>query len=160
MKGNSIVWRKLRKQIAVERVLLRQHLADHAPLLRKCRLSAPDRIEVSALGAMLLGFYNGIENVFKRVTVELDQEMPHGEAWHKALLERVTAEAPGRPPVISADLAQSLKDYLRFRHFFRSAYSFQIEWERMSSLVADAQDVLGRLESELDAFLKATEDRQ
>lgn len=26
-KGNCIVWRKLRKQIAVERELLRQHLA-------------------------------------------------------------------------------------------------------------------------------------
>jgi hypothetical protein len=151
------VWRKLRKQVAVERELLRQHLEDHAPLIHKCRSSAPDRIELSALGAMLLSFYNGIENIFKRVTVELGQDLPQAEAWHKDLLERMTREGPGRPAVISSELAQSLEDYLRFRHFFRSAYSFQVEWERMSNLVAEAQDVLCRLETELDAFLKATE---
>ena len=47
------MWRKLRRQIAVERETLRQLLADHQPLLRKCSASAPDRIEVSALAAML-----------------------------------------------------------------------------------------------------------
>ena len=151
------MWRKLRKQIAVERELLGQHLADHAPLLRKCQGSPPDRIELSALGAMLLGFYNGIENIFKRVTVELDQDMPQGDGWHKALLEAMTRPSPGRPPVISPELARTLEDYLRFRHFFRSAYSFQLRWERMKELVAGCQGVLDRLDAELEAFLKATE---
>jgi hypothetical protein len=109
---------------------------------------------------MLLGFYNGIENIFKRVTVELDQDMPQGEGWHKVLLERMTREAPPRPAVISSDLARTLEDYLKFRHFFRSAYSFQLRWERMSELVAGCQGVLERLEGELDAFLKATEGKQ
>ena len=70
------MWRKLRKQIDVECQMLRQLLADHAPLLRKCEASEPDRIELSALAAVLHGLYNGIENVFKRVTLELGQELP------------------------------------------------------------------------------------
>lgn len=153
------MWRKLRKQIAVEREMLRQHLADHAPLLRKCQASPPDRIELSALAAMLHGLYGGIENIFKRVTVELDEAMPQGQAWHKTLLEQMTREAEGRPAVISASLAEVLEGYLKFRHFFRGTYLFQLRWERMSDLVRDCQDVLARLEAEMDAFLKATEDR-
>ena len=72
-------------------------------------------------------------------------------------MTRQTAE---RPAVISLPLARTLADYLRFRHFFRSAYSFQLKWERMADLVAGCQEVLARLENELDAFLKATQDRQ
>ena len=67
------MWRKLRKQIAVEREMLNQLLVDHRPLLRKCEASPPDRIEVSALGAMLHGFYNGVENIFKRVALTDEQ---------------------------------------------------------------------------------------
>lgn len=83
------MWRKLRKQIAVERAMLRQLLADHLPLLRKCAIQVPDRIEISALAAMLHGFYNGVENIFKRVMIELSESLPTGGAWHKALLESV-----------------------------------------------------------------------
>jgi hypothetical protein len=66
----------LRKQIAVEREMLNQLLADHRPLLHKCAVTPPDRIEVSALGAMLQGFYNGVENIFKRVALELGEDLP------------------------------------------------------------------------------------
>ena len=154
------MWRKLRKQIAVEREMLNQHLGDHRPLLAKCAAFRPDRIELSALAAMLHGFYNGVENIFKRAAVELGEVLPTGAGWHIALLERMTRPGPQRPALITAPLAQTLRAYLEFRHFFRSAYPFQLRWQRMAELVRDCQDVLRRLEGELDAFLKATEDRQ
>ena len=67
---------KLRKQIDVEREQLRRLLDAHRPLLEQCRQQAPSAIELSALGAMLHGFYTGIENVFKRIAIELDSERP------------------------------------------------------------------------------------
>jgi len=154
------VWHKLRKQIAVELELLRRHLADHAPLVRKCAVSAPDRIEMSALGAMLQGFYGGVENFFKRVRIELNEGLPAGGGWHKVLLEAMALPGPQRPAVISASLVGILAGYLKFRHFFRGAYPFLLRWDDMAELVNSCQDVLGRLESELDAFLKATEGNQ
>jgi hypothetical protein len=54
-------------------------------LLEKCAVSPPNDIELSALAAMLHSFYNGMENIFKRVTLELGDRMPGGESWHKEL---------------------------------------------------------------------------
>jgi hypothetical protein len=50
------------------------------PLLAQCRNTAPTEIELSALAALLHSFYTGVENIFKRVTVELDGEPVHGDA--------------------------------------------------------------------------------
>ena len=154
------MWRKLRKQIAVEREMLGQLLADHQPLLSKCAASAPDRIEVSALAAMLHGFYGGVENIFRRVAIELNEPLPRGQGWHKDLLESMTRPGPQRPALISGVMAETLRGYLEFRHFFRSGYPFQLRWERMAGLVHGCEEALSCLEGDLESFLKATESKQ
>ena len=154
------MWRKLRKQIAVEREMLNQLLVDHRPLLRKCEATPPDRIEVSALGALLHGFYNGVENIFKRVALELGEDLPRKEGWHKTLLAQMIRPGVDRPAVLSPELAARLVKYLDFRHLFRHAYPFQLCWDRMANEVRDVEAVLGSLEAEIAAFLKATQDKQ
>jgi hypothetical protein len=154
------VWRKLRKQIAVEREMLNQLLTDFRPLLCKCADTPPDRIEVSALAAMLHGFYNGVENIFKRVALELGEDLPRQEGWHKALLAQMTRPGADRPAVLSPELADRLVKYLEFRHLFRNAYPFQLRWDRMENEVGDVEAVLNSLEAEIAVFLKATEGKQ
>lgn len=154
------MWRKLRKQIAVERETLHQLLASFQPLLRKCDSWSPDYIELSALGAMLHSFYGGIENIFKRVVIELGEGMPRGEGWHKELLERMTRPHTNRPAVMSPDLAKVLEQYLDFRHLFRNIYSQRLEWQRMAKLVHGCEETLNRLEAELNLFLAATQDKE
>lgn len=63
------MWPELREEVELELAMIREHLATFAPALERCRQRAPDPIETAALGAMLHGFYNGVENIFKRVTV-------------------------------------------------------------------------------------------
>lgn len=149
------MWPKLAKQIAAEREMLNRLLADHRPLIDKCARSAPEKIEISALAAMLHGFYTGIENLFKRIAIELDEGLPEGPAWHNKLLARMSKPAPKRPAVISTALAENLREYLEFRHFFRGAYSFQVLWDRMAHLVQGCPEALKNLEMELDAFITA-----
>ena len=146
---------RLAKQIAAEREMLNQLLADHRPLIDKCALSSPERIEISALAAMLHGFYTGIENLFKRITIELEEGLPEGPAWHKELLANMSMPSPRRPAVISPGLAESLREYLEFRHFFRGAYTFQVLWDRMAHLVQGCPALLKNLEKELDVFIQA-----
>jgi len=150
------VWDRLRKQIEVEREQLQQLLVTHQPLLDKCTAAEPDAIELSALAAMLHAFYTGIESIFKRIEVELGQELPQGDAWHRQLLKAMARPGRGRPPVISAALEETLRDYLAFRHVFRQAYTFQLKWARMSALVLGCEETLRRLGGELDAFLEAS----
>lgn len=154
------MWPRLKKQIAVEREMLRTLLSDHKPLIDKCAVSVPDQIEISALSAMLHSYYSGVENIFKRVAIELDEGLPEGPAWHKELLAKMSEPGRARPAVISGELAEKLREYLEFRHFFRGAYTFQILWKRMAHLVLGCQDVFKRLESELDGFIRTMEARE
>lgn len=148
---------RLSKQVAVELEQLARLIEVHRPLLDKCENLPPTDIELSALAAMLHSFYTGIENIFKRVCVERGVSLPAGAAWHRELLDSMSK--PGGFPglVISPVLGRRLEEYLKFRHVFRQAYSFQLQWEKVSSLILNCDDTLRCLIEEMSSFLQRSE---
>lgn len=70
------MWPKLKRQIAVEREQLDQLRHAHRPLVVKCVSQTPNIIEISAVAAMLHAFYTGVENIFKRVAIECNRNLP------------------------------------------------------------------------------------
>lgn len=153
------MWPDLREEVELEMAMLREHVESVAPLRAKVAISPPDLVERMALGAFLHGFYNGVENTFKRIAIHMDGGPPRGEAWHQQLLESMTQPGVARPAVISVELGKILGGYMDFRHLFRHIYSYRLDWQRMGRLVAACEDTLNRLESALGAFLNATEGR-
>jgi len=147
------VWDKLPKQISVEIEQLKTLLRAYEALLGKCSREKPDVIERSALAAMLHSFYTGIENIFKRVAVEIDGEPPTGDFWHRQLLDRMACPRRDRPAVISKALKDKLRTYLEFRHVFRHAYTFELRWEKMAEIVLGCEETLTQFESEIIIFL-------
>ena len=150
------MWDRLRKEVALERQQLRRLLETYRPLLRKCTDSQPNEIELFALAAMLHSFYNGIENIFKRVAQELDAGPPEGEFWHRDLLDAMMVLGKGRPAVLSGELGERLEDYLQFRHLFRHSYVFDLRWERLKPLVLGCEETLRLFEEQLDGFLRSS----
>lgn len=148
------MWNSLREQVQVELEQLTLHFSTYDRLLRKVASAAPDAIELSALAAFLHSFYTGVENIFKRVSVEIDHAPPKGDFWHKRLLDGMTTATDQRGPVISLDLAARLKQYLQFRHVFRQAYTFDLRWERMQDLVAGCEATFHQFQRELLSFLQ------
>lgn len=151
---NSSAWDKFRKQQATEREQLQRLVLGMSGLLARCRTTAPTEIELSALAALLHSFYTGIENIFKRVSIELDGERISRDAWHRDLLSRMKAPTSHRPALLSEELHDSLNEYLRFRHVFRNSYSFDLDWQKMSPLVLRLEATWQRLEKSLDDFVK------
>lgn len=151
------MWLELREEVELELAMLREHVDSLAALRKKAVISPPDMVETMALGAFLHGFYNGIENAFKRIAIHMDGRPPRGEAWHQELLESMARQGACRPAAVSPDFAKTLQGYLDFRHLFRNLYSCRLDWERMADLVGRCEDTLNGLERELTAFLKATE---
>ena len=149
------MWDQLREQVTLERGQLRRLLNVHRSLLAQCAVSPPNYIELSALAAMLHSFYSGIENILKRTTLELGDRMPGGESWHKELLDGMTQPTGNRKPVLSPGLRGRLKEYMEFRHFFRHAYTFDLRWDRMKTLVLGCEETLQLAEGELDRFFEA-----
>jgi hypothetical protein len=131
-----------------------QRLVDtHCDLLQEVTEVAPGPRDISALAIMLHSFYTGIERVFGRVARELEGGVAAGGDWHKSLLRSMAEPRAGHVPVITQTTATRLEAYLAFRHFVRSAYTFEYKWSRMAELVRDCQEVLDVVRSEVRGFL-------
>jgi hypothetical protein len=102
---------------------------------------------------MLHAFYNGIENIFKKISTEFDGGPAKTEIWHRTLLNTMALPGASRPPVISQNLKDALRGYLDFRHVFRHAYTFDLHWGKMADLVNGCNNVYLQLAEELNVFL-------
>ena len=117
--------------------------------------SEPGYRDKAALGALLHSFYNGIENVLKRIAEEVDQSVPVGEGWHRALLRRMTREVEEiRPPVLDPETARLLMPYLWFRHFFMHSYTFEIDWAKLKPLVDGLDEAFQRFQVDIRNFFE------
>jgi hypothetical protein len=145
---------ELKRQIDIERMFIRKLFESHAGLLHKGDAYEPNLDELAAMGAILHGFYNGVENIFKRIAETLDGGLPRGPSSHAELIGKMSIVQPHRPAVLSESLSLRLEEYLDFRHVFRHAYSFDFRWAKMKHLVLGAEDVFWQLENALGEFFE------
>jgi len=156
--GSYTVWDELKAEIAVHRQLIQRELEAFGPLLDDCRAREPSPVEVAALGMMLQSTYNGFENQFKRVAAAVDGAVPTGEAWHRELLDSLAAATATRPAVISEALRCDLAELLQFRHAFRHAYGFMLDWHRMRHLAMQCREIVAQVDEAIDAFLASLDE--
>lgn len=116
---------------------------------------SPGQFELHGLAAYLHQFYTGVESIFERIAVGLGESLPRGEHWHIDLLDQMADPQEGkRPAVIDEPLRARLKDYLGFRHFFRHAYGYTLEWSQLRWKVENLSDTLVMLRDQLRAFFE------
>lgn len=92
-----------------------------------------------AMGAYLMNFYNGIENILKRITKEYYLTFPKGASWHKELLSLSSNPPSEKIAVFNHDITERLHPYRNFRHRFVSGYGFQLKGEKMLELIDNAK---------------------
>jgi hypothetical protein len=126
---------KLKIKINFEISQIDKLLNDSKPLLDLCALKTPDFIEMSAAALIVHSFYNGIENILRLIIKFYDPELPNDTKWHMALLEKAFTANENRKEICNIELQGTLEEYLKFRHFVRHSYGFQLDWERMEDLV-------------------------
>lgn len=113
----------------------------------------PTRVETMAAGALLHAFYNGIENLLKRIEVSTGGSLPAGDHWHSQLLDQSGDDTSSRPRVLAGSLIGRLDGYLRFRHAFRHLYAQQLEWRPMAVLLRDLPSVVDDVRAQIGDFL-------
>ena len=142
----------LKKEIEIELRNL-ERLAREMEGLKDRFVNKPDFIETRASGSILHDFYCGIEKVFERIAIHIDGGLPKGEDWHTELLLQMAHPIKGiRDAVISTDLLEKFKEYLRFRHLFRHIYGFELKWEKCQGLVKRFPSIFEKIDKQLLQF--------
>ena len=101
----------------------------------------------------LHGFYSGFERIFTHIAETIDGDLPHGEDWHRLLLQQMRNEIPGvRPAVISTETGKILDDLRKFRHVVRNAYTHYLDPARLGKLVEASSEIFAQLNAEISAF--------
>lgn len=144
----------LKSLIEDELAALRRVVEETEELLAG-KTQPPTRIELRAIAGILHEFYNGVERIFERIAVGMGEGFPQGSNWHTDLLAKMaSAREGGRPAVIDEPLCARLKDYLDFRHFFRHAYGYTLEWNQLRWKVEYLAETFATLCDQLYAFFK------
>ena len=112
-----------------------------------------DSYAIRARGSMLHDFYNCVERVFLRIARELNGGAPRGEQWHQLISDMALEIVGVRPAVVDRRLAETLREYLRFRHVFRNVYGGVLDAERMASLEDRLPATLTAFRHDIKAFV-------
>ena len=121
-------------------------LADQRP-----RLGHEEVNESAAL--RLHNFYTGCERVFRLIARDVNGGVPESPDWHRRLLAQMSLEIPDlRPAVVSGDTRRQLEELLAFRHVVRNLYGFELQPQRIASLVDLALALLPVFAEEVEQF--------
>jgi len=119
---------------------------------------APDLREKTAAAAFLAQFYNGIENILKRISHFYEVPLPTGDTWHLDLFKRFCKPAHSPLPTLFDErLESALAPFRKFRHVFYHGYGFHLDWDRMQEGIATVDDVFERFKSRLQNFMETLE---
>lgn len=143
----------LKKLVEDEFVAL-ERIAQRMEDLLGGRTEPPNWVELYAIAGMLHEFYNGVERLLERLVLSQGEPLPKGTFWHADLLiQAATPQEGQRPALLDAPLRDRLEEYRRFRHFFRHAYGYTLEWARLRWLAESLGETLERLQGQVRAFL-------
>lgn len=122
-------------------------------IFKKIEKDIPDLFDMTILGSVLHSFYNGLENIFEIIAKNIDNSVPTGNKSHQELLHQMASENGMRNEIINEELYSKLKEYATFRHFYRHAYSFQLNWEKMKPLIYDVHSMWKKVKQSLQNFI-------
>ncbi len=131
----------VKKQIKFKIDEIDQLFSEYNLIFENLKYEEPDLFNMTILGSVLHSFYNGLENIFDLIAKNIDKNVPTGSRSHQELLHQMASENENRDEVINEELYLKLREYATFRHFYRHAYSFQLNWKKMKPLVDNVHTV-------------------
>lgn len=118
----------------------------------------PDAATMALVSVSIDRAYTALEAAFARVAVDIDENLPKGEGWHKALLHQMTLAVQDRRPAVVSRAAADDLDLLRLhRHWLRHAYAAAFEWSRMEPAARILSAAVGKARADLDTFIRFLE---
>jgi len=132
MKGE---YKELKEDILDEERSIEETLERLYEVRSKYNSHVKDYTTEPAMGTYLMNFYNGVENILKRICKVYYLTMPKGANWHKELLNLSYNPPNGKVAIFNENIIERLYPYINFRHRFVSGYGFQLKGEKMLEMI-------------------------
>jgi len=117
-----------------------------------------DKAAIESVGYQLHNLYCAFEDLFKIVAETFENQVQDKSQYHIELLKRMTIAIEGvRPPLLSKGCFLLLDNLRSFRHFFRHAYSYELDERKVRIVLEDAVALRETCRNDIYAFLKSFE---
>ena len=147
----------LREQVRFKIEEIDRLFSEYELIFIKVGSVEPDIFDMTILGSVLHSFYNGLENIFKLIAKNIDENVPVGVKSHQELLRQMSMDTNKRNKLFNEETYYQLREYATFRHFYRHAYSFQLSWEKMKPLTDDVICFWNKIKKDIEDFILTME---
>ena len=111
--------------------------------------------ELESLAYQLHNLYCAFEDLFRIVADFFENRIDDRARYHRELLWRMKVSIEGVRPALLSEESYRLLDSLRaFRHFFRHAYSYELDPRKVALVVEDALKLRELYQRDIDYFLE------
>ena len=146
---------ELREEIAIELELMEATVRELSALQHDLAGREPTVREKTAAAAFLAQFYNGVENILKRISRFHAVPLPTGDTWHVDLFKRFYMPPyEPLPALFDEPLASALAPFRKFRHVVYHGYGFELDWSRMREGIERVESVFTQFRSVLSDYLQ------
>ena len=110
---------------------------------------------IESLAYQLHNLYCAYEDLFKIVAEYFENQIEDETRWHQELLWRMTLSIEGvRPALLSRESFRLLDSLRAFRHFFRHAYTYELDPRKVRLVLEDALAVRKKVLDDVHRFLQ------
>lgn len=146
---------ELREEIAIELELMEATVRELSALQHDLTGREPTVREKTAAAAFLAQFYNGVENILKRISRFHAMPLPTGDTWHVDLFRRFCMPPyEPLPALFDEPLASALAPFRKFRHVVHHGYGFELDWNRMREGIERVEPVFTQFKLVLSDYLQ------
>ncbi len=143
------------QRISDERNKIEETLNKIAERLEKIKTAPAEYKEEieTTIAKNLVDCYRGIENIFRRIALDVALRIPDGSRWHTELLTQMSEPQAERQPVISQETFEILAKLLQFRQVFNNIYGEELVYKQTDRNAKQVGELFNRFSKELDAFI-------
>jgi len=129
-----------------------QHIYERLDERKKRRGKAA----TESIGYQLHNLYCAFEDLFEIIAKTFENHIYDRNKYHMELLKRMTISIEGvRPSLLSQESFVLLDNLRSFRHFFRHAYTYDLDERKVGIVLSDALKLRDIYQKDANAFLNS-----
>lgn len=108
-----------------------------------------ENIELTALGGYLQNVYRAMENIIYLLLKDKEVKLTKDDKWHSKIIELAVKNS-----VISKELAEQLKKYLKFRHKYIHGYGIDLDETLLLPLAREIKPFWFKFKNEIEKYIR------